>query len=222
MISKAYLDAAVIIRAGIPYGDDVSMPYASLTKWHSRWHVFLQITPSERKQWEESRTPEQRSRLRSHAGYSLSVTCLASAWASSFCTAVSPTMSSSRSIERSSGGGVSLDCLWLQTHSTNVPRRSRRYHRRSAAHRPGNSANSVWGSRDRRNTHQWWRDELPNYGLRRGFQFSWVTSPTSSPLLKLNVRIQRKPSLRARLPSQKKVRLRWSSRTVSLNVVYIK
>lgn len=36
MISKAYLDAAVIIRAGILYGDDVSMPYASLTKWHSR------------------------------------------------------------------------------------------------------------------------------------------------------------------------------------------
>ena len=30
MISKAYLDAAVIIRAGIPCGDDVSMPYASL------------------------------------------------------------------------------------------------------------------------------------------------------------------------------------------------
>ena len=32
LISKEYLDAAVIVRAGIPYGEEVSMPYASLTK----------------------------------------------------------------------------------------------------------------------------------------------------------------------------------------------
>lgn len=36
LISKEYLDAAVIVRAGIPYGDDVSMPYTPLTKWPSR------------------------------------------------------------------------------------------------------------------------------------------------------------------------------------------